>query len=256
VQSYLDGAYHYYKFIYGTEVTIGHYLNEYFLDSWGSYAGHVFVQIPHIREELNQLIHHWKDISELKVKKNIIFVEGDSEAIFIKTLDCTSLGWYPKMDIINYGGKGNVGAKKMKSLITAFVDRGYQIFVEGDADNNKRQIINTLVTKNIIPKNNLFIFQIDFESSIPGGLLLATLKSLGLDEKIKDTADFIKLIREKNKSTIKILQENFSIDLEPIKIEFAKKLALIINRNVNCWNNEGFIQSELGQFLLFTRKIL
>ncbi|MGD8781816.1 MAG: hypothetical protein PVH88_22995 [Ignavibacteria bacterium] len=112
IQDYLDGAYYYYKFIYTTEVSTGHFLNNYFLNSWGSHAAHTFGQLKYIREDLNQLIHFWKDISELNVKKNIILVEGESEEIFVKTIDCTSLGWFPQMDIRNYGGKGNVGAKK------------------------------------------------------------------------------------------------------------------------------------------------
>jgi hypothetical protein len=255
VQNYLDGAYYYYKFIYGTEVSIGSFLNNYYLDSWGDSAAHAFGQIPYIREDLNQLIYHWKDIAELRVEKSIILVEGESEEMFIKTLDCTSLGWFPQMDIRNYGGKGNIGAKRMKSLIDEFQKIGYKIFVEGDADNNNRQNLNTLLNKNIIPRSNLFVFDLDFESSVPGGLLLATLKSLKLDENIDDSSEFIKVVREKDKSIIKILKEKYSIDLEPVKIIFAQKLALIINKNIDCWRNETFMQTELGRFLLFIRKI-
>lgn len=256
VQSYLDGAYYYYKFIYGTEVSIGRFLNNYYLNSWGSYAAHAFGQISYIREDINQLIYHWKDITELNVMKSIVLVEGESEEMFIKTLECTSLGWYPQMDIRNYGGKGNVGAKKMKSLIDEFKKRGYKIFIEGDADYNKGQLINTLVTKNVIPAENLFVFEIDFESSIPSGLLFATLKSLKLDKNIDDTTEFEKFVTAKNKSIIKNLKERYAIDLEPIKILFAQELALIINKNIDCWHNAKFMQTELGKFLLFIRKIL
>lgn len=256
VQNYLDGAFYYYKFIYGTEVSTGHFLNDYYLNSWGSYASHTFGQLRYIREDLNQLIHYWKDITELNVAKNMILVEGESEEIFVKTIECTSLGWFPQMDIRNYGGKGNASAKKMKSLIDEFQNRGYKIFIEGDADNNKRQAINTLVTKNIIPEDNLFVFEIDFESSIPWDLLLATLKSLKLNENIKDVNEFKELMKAKDKSIIKILKEKYSIDLEPIKIIFAEKLASIINKTDNCWRREEFMKSELGKFLLFIRVIL
>lgn len=256
IQSYLDGAYYYYKFIYGTEVSIGHYLNNYYLDSWGRYASRTFGQLRYIREDLNQIIHHWKNIAEFYVEKNIILVEGESEEIFVKTIECTSLGWFPQMDIRNYGGKGNVGARKMKSLIEEFKNRGYKIFIEGDADNNKKQVINTLVTKNIIPVENLFVFEIDFESSIPWDLLLATLKSLKLDKNIDDIHEFSELVTSKNKSIIKILKEKYSIDLEPIKIMFAQKLAAIINKNDNCWRRGEFMKSELGKFLVFIRGIL
>lgn len=256
IQAYLDGTYYYYKFIYGTEISIGHFLNHYYLDSWGSYAAHAFGQIPYIREDLNQLIHHWKDIKELRVEKNIILVEGESEEIFIKTLDCTSLGWFPEMDIRVYGGKGNISAKKIKALIEEYNNKGYCVFVEGDADKNNRQNLDTLVKKKLIPEENLFVFEIDFESSISGDLLLATLKSLGMDKNVKDPVEFIRVINNKEKSVIPILKEIYLIDLEPIKIQFAQKVAQVINKNIDCWQRESFMQTEIGKFLLFIRKIL
>ena len=73
---------------------------------------------------------------------------------------------------------------------------------------------------------------------------------------IDDATEFIKLVREKDKSIIKILQEKYSIDLVPIKIKFAEKLPLVINKNINCCQNEALMQTELGKFLLFVRKIL
>ncbi|MGD8781815.1 MAG: hypothetical protein PVH88_22990 [Ignavibacteria bacterium] len=144
----------------------------------------------------------------------------------------------------------------MKSLIGEFHNRGYNIFVEGDADNNKRQVINTLLSKNIIPKENLFVFEIDFETSIPWDLLFASLKSIKLNKNIKDINEFRDIVNARDKSIIKILKERYSIDLEPIKIQFAEKLALIINKNDNCWRRNDFMDSELGKFLLFIRAIL
>ena len=48
------------------------------------------------------------------------------------------------------------------------------------------------------------------------------------------------------------LKANYGLDLEPLKLEFATQVADVLNhRSGIWWNNENFIQMELGRFLRF-----
>ncbi|MEK0338239.1 MAG: hypothetical protein QQN41_12475, partial [Nitrosopumilus sp.] len=255
IQDYLNGVYHFCKYVALSEFYIGDYFNEYFIESMGNYAPSIFGQINMLREHLNQMANNLKDFPEIGIQKGILFVEGKSEKSLLNKLKESRNISFLYTKIENYEGEGNRSLKRIELLIKDYKQRGYQIYLQGDADGKNTGIFNSLIAKNLVKKENTFIFKNDLESSIPIKLLYYTLKKLGIVNKIK-ISDFQEVAKNRgNKSIINVLKENFNLDIEPHKDELALNVGHIINRTNDCWRNDSFMKSELGQFLLFTMKI-
>ncbi|OGU37360.1 MAG: hypothetical protein A2068_11935 [Ignavibacteria bacterium GWB2_35_6b] len=254
-QKYLDGAFHFYKFVFKSERTIGNFINRYFLDSWENYVVSVYGHVKYIRDHINIMTGLLKDIPEFRIKKGILFVEGDSEEAFLNKLKESHLMWFLDLAILNYKGKSNKRPNRIEMLIDDYIAKGYEIYIQGDADGKPRNTFQVLIEKDKIKEKNSFVFKYDFESSVPPSLLYISLKKLNLLEKV-EKEDFINAIEKNNDMKVEdILKTIYNFELSSIKVTLAEEIANNINNTIDCWQSNWFLSTELGSFLKFIQNI-
>ena len=257
-QDYLNGAFFFCKFVNDAEQSIGMFMDERFLNHFKEYSPMLFGNLTKLRDILNGLGSYWKEIPEFKANNHVLYLEGYSEEKFLDELRKSHLSWFSHLNVEVYCGKSNKKKKRIQMLLKNYVDKGYVIYIQGDADgSNSKNIFNSLIEAGSINEANTFVFKYDFESSIPIPLLYDVLKNMGiLEDKSKE--EFETQLGNENISIIEKLNEKFSIDLKPDKMEFAKTLARILSKPGNIWwnNNKFMNESELGQFLKFIQKII
>ncbi len=250
IQEYLDGLFYFYQFVYYTEFSIGTYMNKNFIESWGKHTPSIFGRAAHLRKYLDKMAYHLMNIESFRVQKGVIFVEGDTEKVFLNKLKESHNLWFIDKNIQVYDGKGNTRIKRIQMLLDDYLSRGYKIYIEGDADGTNHDNFKRFVNNGTINDNNQFVFNHDFETSIPGDLLYAALSIIIDMSKIKED-DFIQKLDSNNKSVKDLLINHYKIDIEPIKMKIAEKVASIMNNSHDWWNNEEFMNSELGKFIEF-----
>jgi len=232
-------------------------MNEGFRKYFGEYAPILFGRMTHLRENLNRLGSYWKEIPEFRAKHPVLFVEGDSEKEFLDELRKSHSSWFLYLNVEVYGGKGNRRSKRIQMLLDNYVEQGYVIYAQGDADGKNTGIFRGLIKAGSVNEDNTFVFKHDFESSIPLSLLFTALKVMRFLEDISEEEFKIQLGND-DISVVKKLKEKFSIDIKLHKLELANTVARVLNHpRVTWWQNEKFMnESELGQFLRFIQRII
>ena len=253
-QNYLNGAYHFSQFIFKSEITIGNYTNEYFLNSWDHYASTAYGHAKYIRKHIEMMAFFFKDIPEFHIRKEILFVEGESEFAFLNKLKESHLIGFIDLEIFNYKGKSNKKPTRIEMLLKDYSARGYNLYIQGDADGKSKNTFQTLIDKNLIHKANTFIFNYDFETSIPASLMFATLKNLNLIDSI-EKSDFIDNVSKTTDKVENILKNIYGVDISSHKVKIAEETARNINETIECWKSEWFLNTELGKFLKFIQNI-
>ena len=142
-------------------------------------------------------------------------------------------------------------------LLAKYVEQGYVIYAQGDADGENTNIFRGLIKAGSISEGNIFVFKYDFESSIPLDLLYVALKVMEFLEDISEE-EFETQLGNDDISVVKKLKEKFSIDIKPHKLELANTVAQVLNHpRAIWWQNDKFMnESELGQFLRFIQRIV
>lgn len=257
IQEYLDGAFFFCKFIFDAEQSIGMCMNEDFRKYFGEYAPMLFGRMTHLRESLNRLGSHWKGIPEFRAKHPVLFVEGYSEKEFLDELRKSHFSCFLDLNVDVYGGKGNRRLKRIQMLLAKYVEQGYVIYAQGDADGENTDIFRGLIKAGSISEDNIFVFKYDFESSLPLDLLCVVLKVMEFLEDMSEE-EFETQLGNDDISVVQKLKEKFSIDIKPHKLEFANTVARVLNHpRAIWWQNEKFMnKSELGQFLRFIQRIV
>uniref|UniRef100_A0A7C4XGR1 Uncharacterized protein n=1 Tax=candidate division WWE3 bacterium TaxID=2053526 RepID=A0A7C4XGR1_UNCKA len=253
LQHYLDGAFHFFKYVYSSEILNGSFVSSDHLEYFGDFAPLLYSQTKDVRENLNQLISHLQHIPNFRIKKDVILVEGESEKHFIDKLKETHLASLLDLIVETYKGKGNRRAQRIQMLLEKYKKDGYTIMLQGDSDGKTDKDIEKLISKQIIEKTKIFLFKFDFESSIPSKLIFFILQHLGF---LKDiTLEDFSSSRPNHLPLGVFLKEKFGIDLEVngLKIKIADSLATILTQ-ATWWSNEGFIKTELGRFLDFIQR--
>jgi hypothetical protein len=255
IQNYLDGAFYLTKFVHDSELKIGMLMDKGHIKFFQHYAPMVFGNLLLLRDTLNSLGSVLKETPIFQTQRGILFVEGKSEMEFLEKLKESRLMWFIFLIIENYHGKGNRHVRKIQMLLDNFTELGYKIYIQGDADGKNMDIFNKIIEKCKIENDCTFVFEHDFETSIPSKLLFAGLTKMGYLDNVP-FEDFEEKISSKDCSVIPLIMELYGIDLEPIKIKFAKTIAEILNHpSIAWWQNETFMESELGKFLDFVRRI-
>lgn len=255
-QNYFDGAYFLSQFIFNVEQAIGSSMSEVYMKYLGlEYAPRFFGRITNLRDSLNSLGSLFQSIPEMFSQRAILFVEGKSEKAFIEKLKESHMLWFMYIVIEDYEGKGNRHLKRIQMLLEKYIDLGYVIYIQGDADGNHTDIFKAMADRDLVKTDHTYVFEHDFESSIPPEILLSALNSLGKLENVS-IDEFIDKVGGENRSVIGLLREHFNVDVEPLKIDLAVIVADIINNDLYpWWNNEEFLQTELGKFLDFLRHV-
>lgn len=255
IQEFLDGAYDFYKFIYDAEQYIGMNMDIGFHEHFGEYAPIVYSRIGHLREHLNGLATHWKDLQAFWAKSPVLFVEGFSEKAFLDELRKSHFAWFLHLNVEVYAGKGNRRSKRIQMLLEKFKSQGLVIYAQGDADGENTDIFRGLINSGAIDQGKTFVFEHDFETSLPRSLLLAVLVEMQFLPEIS-AEDFVNKLGNFKGSVNARLKDVFDIDVGPHKIELATTVAALLNK-VTWWPDEKFMnETELGRFLRFVQGII
>jgi hypothetical protein len=251
IQSYLDGMFHLEQFLFDTEQTTGMFIDDAMIEWWGKYKHSLFGRTTHLREHLIQASKHFRKIQAFESEKGILFVEGWSEKVFLDKLRETHSSWFLHLKIEVYEGRGNRQPKRIQMLLDRYIDEGYIVYIQGDADGKDTEIFRTLVSREAVQTEHTFVFRHDFETAIPVRLLYLALRNLGELENVS-REDFETLLATKDRSHIKTIREEYGLDLEPLKLLLADAVAGLLNKPLfGWWQNEEFMDSELGNFLKF-----
>jgi hypothetical protein len=178
-QEFLDASFYFIDYINTTEALIGGYLNTEIVDFFGNYGPSLFGTIVTLRTKLDKVAYHLKSIPEFHTTKGYLLVEGKSEKTFVETLKGT-IGWFDEVLVESYDGRGNKSPSKLLILAKKLNQTGYDLYIQGDQDSKEGDIFQRLINRNIVKTGNTFSFVIDFESSIPDGVLIESLKRINV----------------------------------------------------------------------------
>lgn len=254
IQNFLDGAYQFYEFIYSAEQYIGMNMNDDFHSYFAEYAPTIYSRISYLRSHLNGIAFHWKDLPEFMTKSPVLFVEGYTEKAFLDEMRKSHSAWFLHLDVEVYAGKGNRRSKRIQMLLDKFKSQGLVVYAQGDADGEHADIFRGLVDSGSIDQDKTFVFEHDFETSLPRGLLLAALIDMQIISEMS-FEEFDAKLGEFGGSVNRRLNEAFGIDTSPYKIELATTVGAILN-DATWWQNDKFMASELGRFLRFVQQIV
>lgn len=251
IQRYLDGCFYFSQYIAESEMAIGMYIDD-MVSYFGSYAPAMVGHVAKIRDTLNMMSREFNKIPEFRIDRGVLFVEGESEEAFLNKLKDSHSSWFLNLIVENYKGEGNSKPRRILMLLEDYKAKGYTVYLQGDADGKEPQKFNSV--KDLVEKDNLFIFKHDFETAVPPNLLLFCLQKLDCLLDITEE-EFVARVTSEDKSVVKIIKEVYDIDLDPIKVELATMVARVLNSSPGWWQNEDFMNTALGQFLRFVQKI-
>jgi hypothetical protein len=255
VQAYLDGAFHLEQFLYNTEQTTGMFIDDAILRFFGDYAPTLFGRATHLREHLNKAASEFRKLPDFASEKGVLFVEGWAEKAFLEKLRESHSAWFLYLAVEVYEGRSNRRPNRIQMLLDRYVKQGYIIYIQGDADGKDTEVFRALCDKGAINPEHSFVFRHDFESAIPPRILYQALRYLGELEKV-EYVDFEKVVKSEDRSVVKLLSEKIGIDVERLKLPLAEAVGDILNDpRFAWWQNEEFMETELGKFLKFTMHV-
>lgn len=256
LQCYLDGAFHIEQFLYSAEQTTGMLISKEFLKWAGEdIVPSVFGQTVHLREHLTKAARELQKIPEFSSRKAMLFVEGYTEKEFLDKLKESRLSWFSDLRVQVYAGKANKKPNRIEMLLEQCIADGYTVYIQGDGDGGSSDIFNALIKKRLVRPENTFVFCHDFESSFPSELFFSALRCLGKLEEVSSDS-FVKALEGSNQSISTLIKNKFDLNINPLKIDIAKAAAEILNcHEINWFQNKGFMDTELGRFLMFIIKV-
>jgi hypothetical protein len=254
VQEFLDGAFDFYRFIYEAEQYVGMNMNPGFHKFFGEYAPAIYSRIGHLRNYLNGIAAHWKELPAFSAKSPILFVEGYAEKAFLDELRKSHSSWFLDLHVEVYEGKGNRRSKRIQMLLEKYKSQGLVIYAQGDADGENTDVFRGLINSGSIDQDKTFVFKHDFETSLTKSLLLAALVEMQFLPQMP-VGKFVEQLGNFKGSVNGRLKEAFGIDVGPHKIELATTAAALLNE-VTWWPDEKFMaKTEIGRFLRFIQGI-
>jgi len=222
---------------------------------WSSKVPLAFGQLVKLRDNLDGISKHFSKLNEFKSVESILFVEGKSEKTFLEGLKKSGYASFLYLKIIDYNGTGNSKVKRIHMMIDDYHKRGFKVFIQGDRDGKNKDVFTKLCSKCNIPKENTITFKHDFESSFPIDFLLTSLKTAGLLKNVNKDEIKDKIIKN-DVSVVTLLKDNYGIDITDNKVlftEIASELFFKFYRT--WWNDDDFLESELGKFIHFVSKM-
>lgn len=241
LQHYLNSLYFLTQYIQDAEQSIGLLTNKDQLDFWGQYSTSLLGATKNTLDILSSAHVAMKHVPFFNSKRCVIFVEGESEEIFCKTL--TGIA------VHNYSGAGNLAYSKIEYTIKEYIKEGYNVLIQLDLDGKlKNSNIEKIISRGLVPKENTFAFVFDFETSIPLELFHLFLVDEGLIP--SSFNDFIK--NYDGKSIEKHCKKKYNLEINKTKI--SKKLCDHIYKSSlskNLFYDKAFLTAEIGKFWYF-----
>jgi|GEM_PF-2239998 len=257
-QKYLDCAYYFCWYIFKSEQLNKIVTEQDLFKQWGWDSKAYSSEIIGLRDTLNNLSKCIKDFPELFFKTSVLFVEGESEEIFIENVrgkDTYFRAW--RFNVECYNGKDNKRNARINMLLDDYKEKGYSIYFQGDedgrGDGSGYDRFKSHINKGYLTKEDIFQFKYDFETAIPRKLLFETLQDLGYLGNVTFNEFNIKT---KEGSINDNLKMKFYVDTKSNGLK--KKVAESIGKAcfcVNPKNKNDFDKSELSRFIMFLNKI-
>jgi hypothetical protein len=255
-QSFLNGAFFFYQFVYDTEQYIGMNMNYGFHKYFGEYAPNIYSRVSFLRGHLSDMVFHWKDLPNFSAKSPVLFVEGYSEKAFLDEMRRSHLSWFLDLTIEVYAGEGNRRSKRINMLLNKYKEQGLVVYLQGDADGEHQDIFRGLVNSGCINHDNTFVFMHDFETAIPSNILFNALVEMQFLTNIS-IDEFNQKLGTFNVSVIQRLNDVFGINIGSDKIELATTVASLLNTQDTWPSDQTFMnETELGQFLKFIQRVI
>lgn len=251
LQRFLDASYHLVMFVYRAEQQIGRMIDKDMVDFFGTaeYKAFFFGMTAQLRRQLDSFAAQLQEIEAFRTKSTVILTEGPSEMVFLRKLKESRLAAYQELDVRSYYGKGNRRSGKLERLAIYLREQGYQLFIQADRDGGATAVLEDLVTKGIVEKDNTFEFDVNFETAFPAAILFEALVDMEMirDVQFEDfKATFNK--RETGQSILKIISKSYLIEVD--KIELADALSAVLNHSFDLWMPDSDLQkSEIGRFM-------
>lgn len=246
-QAYLDAAYYLSQYVQSAEINIGTFISEDHLSGWGSYAPALYGFTKQTLEYLDKAHREMKHLEMFKSKKNVILVEGFSEEIFVKS--------FSDIEVRNYEGKGRIDFSKIEFLVKDYQEKGYEVYLQTDKDGKpENQNVNKIIKNGLIRKECIFQFKHDFETSIPLKKLYEILRSNEIIDALFE--DFEKDLDLKS-GIVKHIENKYTVGIN--KRMIANEISLMINnlsRRTNLYYDENFLDTEIGKFWNFIKRII
>lgn len=237
------------------EQAIGATIDQSYLDWLGEFAPATFGRFTQLRDTLNELARCLSGFAPFYANRSLLFVEGWAEKAFLDKLKESHFSWYLDRIVECYDGKGNRRSKRISMLLRKYLSIGYTIYAQGDADGKLEEVFKGLIDAGDLKKENTFTFKHDFETSIPIPLLIRAMDLVGVEISF-DAHNLQEIANTGDRSINVILREEFGIDLEPYKVPLATAVAeILVNTHHAWWQDEKFMNTELGKFLDFVHTI-
>ena len=193
---------------------------------------------------LNQAHKEMKNVPFFNSKRSVLFVEGESEEIFANS--------FLDIEVVNYGGAGNLTYSKIEYTIRQYHDKGYKIYIQADKDGkSENQNINKIISKGLVDRENIFCFKHDYETSVPVRIFHNILVDTGT---IDDTLQNFEYGYDAKESIVKYVESKYNITIK--KPLLSTKLCKFIDKSfeqINPYYDDNFLKTEIGQFWYFLK---
>jgi DNA-directed RNA polymerase subunit L len=245
-QAYLNSAYYLTEFVINTEQVIGRFTSKDHIEGWGEYAPSLYgTTTNYVDDYLKKAQKEMKNVPFLNSKRSVLFVEGESEKIFAD--------FFLDIEVVNYGGTGNLTYSKIEYTIKQYQDKGYKVYIQADKDGKtENQNINKVISKGLVTSDNIFCFKYDFETSVPLHILFKLLNEI---KKFSDDYEEFKNEYDGKNGIVKYIETKYNISIN--KPLFAQKICKYIDNSshqTNLYYDEKFLTTEIGQFWDFLKR--
>jgi hypothetical protein len=161
----------------------GIYVDEYF--NWYFESIHPFLNSSYAHKllvDISEFVNAYRIVKTDRVKKFIVFVEGDSEfkalppifsALGVSGIDSSLKN---SVEFINLEGKDRIQRDKIKTNLIKFREEGVSYFLILDNDSNVEQYIEDLKREGLIEDNHYLIWENRFEDNFGEEAILKILR--------------------------------------------------------------------------------
>ena len=248
-QDYLNGAFHFTRYVHKTEQMIGMQISEPHLDYWTDFIPYVFGQLTTLRRRLDGFAAAMSSIPVFNTVKDVLLVEGWSEKILFERLRTSGVSCFSDLLVETYEGRARRGPSHLQLLIKHFHDTGYQVYISGDADGRATNIFDALIGQGLVTPDHTHVFNYDLETGVPPRLLYLGLRELDLLSNVTEES-FCNRLKGIDGSVIPTLQSDFGIIFEPLKLKVADAMGVVMTSDEWIWwKDDEFMDSEFGRLI-------
>jgi translation initiation factor 2 beta subunit (eIF-2beta)/eIF-5 len=204
--------------------------------------------------EISQYVKAYRVVQTKRVKRFVIFVEGDSESVALppifKALGVAGIdnGIANSVRFINLEGKDRVQRDKIKTNLEKFKENEISYFLILDNDSSVANYIEDLQRAGLMEDNHSLVWQEKFEDNFGEEVILRTLRQEA--NEVFDKIDLEKLKRcnatkhDVGKSIEYLMKEKGTpVNFDDYKVSIAKRISEVV-----CQEIEESMTTESGVY--------